>query len=317
MAVSQTFCVQREPVGKRITAAIEPADDPGGPGRTAALLTRARPAWHLLEDRLSRRASVIAAWGSGQRRDRLGRQVALAGRLRTELRWVLLSVRRCSSVRRWQQEGAWERMLTALRERERVQLGRDPTPSAAIVDGQSVRASERGGLHGDDGGEKVSGIKRHLRVDTRGTVLVACVGPASVGDRAGAVVLFSRAGDAFSRLRHVWTDQGYRGADFHAWAQEATGITVEVVQGRDGGFRSTWTRVGAPPPAVPLFSVVPRCWGVERTFAWLGRCRRLSKDYGLRVPAHVFGERHLPRYGHAPRATPREIGPLTGFSDAL
>ncbi len=79
MAVSQTFCVQREPVGKQITAAIELADDPGGPGRTAALLTRARPAWRPLEDRLSRRASVVAGWGSGQRRDRLGRQVTLAG----------------------------------------------------------------------------------------------------------------------------------------------------------------------------------------------------------------------------------------------
>ncbi|MCL8011406.1 transposase [Streptomyces sp. AS02] len=109
--------------------------------------------------------------------------------------------------------------------------------------------------------------------------MVTCVSPPSVSDRQGAAVLFSRAADTFPRLRHVWADQGYRGAHFHSWAREAVGITVEVVQRRDGGFRSTWARVGEPPPAVPLFAVVPRRWVVERTSAWLERCRRLPKAY--------------------------------------
>ncbi|WP_051801223.1 transposase [Streptomyces sp. NRRL F-525] len=87
-------------------------------------------------------------------------------------------------------------MLTALHEPEQAQSGRDPTRSAAIVDSQSVRTSERGGLHDHGGCEEASGIKQHLLIGTRGTVLVTCVGPADVGDRDGAPVLFSRAADA-------------------------------------------------------------------------------------------------------------------------
>ncbi|MFF4354656.1 transposase [Streptomyces sp. NPDC001530] len=109
-----------------------------------------------------------------------------------------------------------------------------------MVDSHIVRASERGGLHGHDGGKKAGGTKRHLLVDTRATALVTCVSPACLGDRDGAVVLFARAAGALPRLRHVWADQGYRGADVHTGAREATGITVEIVQRRDGGFRSTW-----------------------------------------------------------------------------
>ncbi|MFG2525992.1 transposase [Streptomyces sp. NPDC048527] len=154
-------------------------------------------------------------------------------------------------------------MLTELRERERLRLGRAPTPSEGVMDSQSVRATERGGLHGYDGGKKVNGTKRHVLVDTLGTVLLACVSPANVDDRDGAEVLLRQAADNFPRLKHVWADQGYRGADFHTWIRQATGITVQIVQRRDGGFRHTWAKVGAPTREVPYFAVVPRRWVVE------------------------------------------------------
>jgi putative transposase len=82
----------------------------------------------------------------------------------------------------------------------------------------------------------------------------------------------------FPRVRHGWVDQGYRG-EFLDWVSQRFGVTLQVVARRDGGRRARWLPPGAELPAVPAFAVVPRRWVVERTFGWLGRHRRLSKDY--------------------------------------
>jgi putative transposase len=104
------------------------------------------------------------------------------------------------------------------------------------------------------------------------------VSAADVGDRDGAAVLLTSLDGSFPRLAHGWVDQGYRGP-FLRWVKQATGIALQVVARRDGGMRRTWAPVGAPPRIVPRFAVVPRRWVVERTYAWLGRYRRLAKDY--------------------------------------
>jgi putative transposase len=107
----------------------------------------------------------------------------------------------------------------------------------------------------------------------------AHVTPADTSDRDGAAELLGRLDwRRFPRLRHGWVDQAYRG-EFLAWVTQRFGVTLEVVQRADGGRRRRWLPAGAAPPVVPAFAVVPRRWVVERTFGWLGRFRRLSKDY--------------------------------------
>jgi putative transposase len=110
-------------------------------------------------------------------------------------------------------------------------------------------------------------------------VCKAHVTPADTSDRDGAVGLLGRLDRRrFPRLRHGWADQAYRG-EFLDQVKQAFRITVAVVARADGGRRRRWLPPGVEPPVVPAFQVVPRRWVVERTFGWLGRFRRLSKDY--------------------------------------
>src|ERR687898_2693948 len=131
--------------------------------------------------------------------------------------------------RRWRIDGTWERLNTELRERLRCRLGRDPNPSAAIVDSQSLRTTGVGGTErGFDPAKNVEGRKRHLLVDTEGLVLEARVHSSKVPDADGIRLLLEPARSRLGRLIHLWVDAGYRGRG-KEWVEQALGLEVEVV----------------------------------------------------------------------------------------
>jgi putative transposase len=170
----------------------------------------------------------------------------------------------------WRNDGTWQHMMDTLRAQVRIEAGREATPSAASIDSQTVKTTERGGEHGYDGGKKINGRKRHILVDTMGLLLAVLVTTAALDDGAAAPQVVDRLDPKdYPRLKKLWGDNKYHNLNFRQWlATNRAGWELEVK-----------TRE----PGVKGFAVLPQRWVVERTFAWNGRYRRNSKDYERRT----------------------------------
>jgi transposase len=175
---------------------------------------------------------------------------------------------------RWKAGGVLQDITDVLRGMVRRAAGRDPEPSAGIVDAQSVHESAEGvvpaATSGFDHHKKVNGRKRHLLVDTLGLLIAVAVTPANAQDRAGAALVLKRArARGRHRLAVAWADKAYHG-DWRHWAQRELGIAIDIVE---------------QPPGQRGFQVLPRRWVVERSHAWTTRRRRCARDYE-RLPEH-------------------------------
>jgi len=173
-----------------------------------------------------------------------------------------------SSVRHWfylwRDNGLWLTINHTLLMMAREGDGREASPSAGVIDSQSVKTTESGGLCGYDAGKKIKGRKRHILTDTDGNLVHAVVHAADIQDRDGAPLVLGEIVRRFPWLRHVFADGGYAGNKLREALRRIGKWTVEIIKRSD-------TAKG--------FEVLPRRWVVERTLAWLSRNRRLAKDF--------------------------------------
>jgi putative transposase len=190
--------------------------------------------------------------------------------LRGGLQWRMLpsSFPPMSTVQRyfyaWRDSGLFKTINHYLLMDLRVAEGREASPSAGVIDSQSVKTTESGGIRGYDAGKKIKGRKRHILTDTCGYLVHAVIHAADIQDRDGAPLVLKDVRQSFPFLRHVFADGGYAGDKLKDALAKIGTWSLEIIKRSD---------------AAKGFVLLPRRWVVERTFAWLNRNRRLAKDF--------------------------------------